>query len=155
MGHSGSCADTHTNAQTNKSMETSLTEDRFQVVKPTGKDTVIICEGEDKTPRVLAFIGQKAPTRGKIELFQDETSCNIVAQCCATNMMEGRIEVAAIMDLGEKLAFRAHSDHYKVDEIFIYQWDGEDIHCVERISWDRWKKIRDMNGLLAGGKQVL
>lgn len=136
-----------------------VSEDRFQVIKVPQqgrRDTFLIRAGEDKTPRVLLFIGANSP-RGKVTIFSAETNCMILEECVAGNQSESRIDVAAILGPGQQIAFRVWSEERNSDIILIYNWNSElnEVCLRDRITWKEWDSRMRLNELVADPKAVV
>jgi hypothetical protein len=133
-----------------------VSEDLFQVVKvpQQARNTFLIRRGEDKTPRVLLFIGAHSP-RGKAMIFEEETDCQILEECMAGNQAESRIDVAAILGPGQKIAFRVWSAERESDKILIYSWKDGEVHWMEEIAWREWDTRRRLDQLVADPNAVV
>lgn len=129
-----------------------VSEDRFEVARGgEGKDVVLIKRGKDNTDRVLLFVGQRDSNRGKVSIFEEETTGMVLQACIASSEKESAAEVAVILKPDQTIAFRVKNDHYNSDTIFIYAWDGEDIALRDRRSWREWKAAKDMDELVETG----
>lgn len=102
----------------------TLPEGKFQLIK--NKDGQIwAIPGEDKSDRILAFLGCSSGFRGGISILRDHTTANILIEVSAGNALESRVEVAAIFSPGDKIVF--HSTGRRHNEIIIYEYTREGI----------------------------
>ena len=79
--------------------------------------------GEELTPRCLAFIGCEGGFRGGVELIEKFTTCQILKLASASNKLHSRVEVAALLDVGQQIVF-SETGRYRTVRI-VYRWLGE------------------------------
>ena len=130
-------------------------EDHFQVVRADDeKGTVLIRRGEDKTDRVLLFVGCDAPTRGRVSVFDEETTGNIVVKCKARNQRDERVELAVILRPNQTIAFHRWGGAQDTNEVVIYSWNGT-VVCERTVGYQAWQTTQKVDTLAAGSVEVL
>ena len=113
-----------------------LPEGKFRVIKTRQKGTILVVPGEDTTRRCLLFAGANGGFRGGVCLIEDATTAKILKACAAGNACQSAIAIAALMDVGETIAFRSYGR--RCDEVYAYTWTGEDVE-KKHYSWSEWE----------------
>lgn len=113
-----------------------LQENAFKVIK-TKEGAILIVAGEDTTPRCLLFVGSSGGFRGGVEVFAEATTGRVLKNCSASNACESGMEIAALLDLGQSVAF--YSTGRRTDQVEVYTWNGTEVESKtwSRMAWDR------------------
>ncbi|MDO8469703.1 MAG: hypothetical protein Q7S84_01635 [bacterium] len=113
-----------------------LPENIFKVVK-TKEDAILIVAGEDTTPRCLLFVGSTGGFRGDVSIFDEATTGKVLKVCSAGNACDSGIEVAAILDISQSVAF--HKTGRNENQVDVYTWNGVAIESKtwSKRAWDR------------------
>jgi len=112
-----------------------LPENEFKVIKTKEKGTVLVVPGKDLTNRVLIHAGCCGGFRGGVNLIP---SANILKQCQASNACESKIEIVALLEVNQQVAFYSFGRY--VNEVHSYKWDGEVI-TKQTYSKQEWNFI--------------
>lgn len=104
---------------------TTLPEGKFRVIKTRDKGTILVVPGNDDTNRCLLFVGCAGGFRGGVALVQDGTTGNILKNCSAGNNCDSSVEVIALLETGQSVAF--HSYGRRTNEVYLYTWNGTEI----------------------------
>ncbi len=119
-------------------------EGKFEVAKVD--EVVFLRSGQDDTDRVLAFVGCRVE-RGSVSIYERATTGRILKECEAHNEKEGHIDVALILEPGQRIVFHRESESHGVDSLIGYEWDGESLSLVlnrRREEWEEEQKIEEM-----------
>jgi len=113
-----------------------LPENAFKVIK-TQEGEILIVGGEDTTPRCLLFAGASGGYRGGVEVFAKGTTGRVLVECSAANNLHSAIEVVAILDVGQSLAF--FSTGRGGDTVEVHTWNGTAVDSTvwTKQAWDR------------------
>ncbi len=103
-----------------------LPENSFRVIKTREKGTLMVVSGEDTTNRALMFIGCAGGFRGGVSLVAEGTTGQVLKTCHAGNNCESAIEVIALLEVGQSVAF--HSSGRRTDEVHVFTWDGTQVN---------------------------
>jgi len=101
-----------------------LPKNAFRVVRTRKEGLILVVEGRDETPRCLLFAGC-ATGFSMVDLYPAATTATILKTCVAGNKLRHEIQVIAILDVGQRLAFRRSSR--EKNEILSYLWTGSEI----------------------------
>lgn len=102
-----------------------LPEGNFRVIKTKAKGTIMAVPGKETTTRTLLFVGDEGGFRGYVSLLEGDTTATLLAKCYAGNACEDEIQIAAILDVGEQIAF--HSRGRRTNRVAVYSWDGVEV----------------------------
>jgi hypothetical protein len=72
-----------------------------------------------------------------VEVFTEATTGRVLKNCSASNACESGIEIAALLDLGQSVAF--HSTGRRTNQVEVYTWNGNEIESKtwSKMAWDR------------------
>lgn len=112
-----------------------LPQGRFRVIKTKEKGTLLVVPGQDKSERALVFVGCKGGFRGWVDVVKEATTAQILKLCRAGSACDSQVEVAALMEKGQEIAF--HSYGRRTNDVYQYLWDGQDLQN-KRYSKGEW-----------------
>lgn len=112
-----------------------MSDGQFKLIKTKAKGTIIIVPGRDTTKRALVFCGINDGFRGSSGLL-DETDAQIIKHCSAGAACEGRNEVIALLDPGQRVVL--YSRGRRTNRVECHRWDGDKLTTTEyaRSEWD-------------------
>lgn len=101
-----------------------LPEGEFRLIETKEKKTLLVVPGADTTNRALVFVGESEGFRGSCGIH-DDTTAKVLKRCHAGNATGGRIEVVALLEVGQKLIF--YSTGRRNNDVTIHEFDGHEI----------------------------
>lgn len=125
-----------------------LPEGQFRVIKTREKGTILVVPGVDATPRALVFTGCAGGFRGGCGLMKSATTATILHVAMAGNACNSRIEVAAIMDVGQSIVFDICGR--RVCDVYVCTYTGARIreNIFSREEWEQRSVMEnDANGV--------
>ena len=113
-----------------------LPEGKFRVIKTKDKGTILVVPGEDKSNRVLIFVGCTGGFRGGVGVIGDGTNGTILKECAAGNNCESSAEVIVLLEVGQSIAF--HASGRRTNEVYLYTWNGKEVEKkhFSKSEWD-------------------
>ncbi len=114
-----------------------LPEGKFRVIKTREKGTIMVVPGEDNTNRCLLFVGCAGGFRGGVSLVESGTTGVILKEASAGNRCESTLEVIAILEVGQSVAF--HTSGRRTDEVYVYTWNGTEV-VKTHFSAEEWEQ---------------
>ena len=119
-----------------KATPPTLPENQFRVIKTKEKGTILVVPGSDDTNRCLIFVGCAGGFRGGVGLVSEDTTGSIIKECSAGNNCESSIEVIALLEVGQSVAF--HTSGRRTNEVYQYTWDGTQV-VKKHYSAEEWR----------------
>ncbi|MDO8469704.1 MAG: hypothetical protein Q7S84_01640 [bacterium] len=113
----------------------ALPEGKFLVIKTKEKGTILVVPGEDKTNKCLLFAGCAGGFRGGVGIVESGTTGTILKQCSAGNNCESSIEVIAVLEVGQSVAF--HTSGRRTNEVYVHTWNGTVVE-TKHYSTEEW-----------------
>lgn len=101
---------------------------QFRVIKTRDKGTILVVPGADSSKRCLLFASVKGGFRGGVSISSGDTDALVIMECSAGNACDSRVDVAAILDVGQRVVCHAHGR--SCNEYVSYTWDGARIERV-------------------------
>lgn len=114
----------------------TLPEGKFRVIKTQEKGTILVVPGDDDTNRCLLFVGAKGGFRGGARIVEDATTASILLKCSAANKCNSSIEVVALFEVGQSVAFYVFGQC--TSQVYLYTWNGETVEA-KHFSSEEWK----------------
>jgi hypothetical protein len=102
-----------------------LPENQFTVIK-SGENNISIIPGEDYSKQCLMFIGYSSNgCRSGVSLLEEGTTAEILMTCFMGDEYKygSRIEVVALMDVGQRIAFYKYSRF--LQQVYYVTWAGD------------------------------
>ncbi|MFH0845978.1 MAG: hypothetical protein V1851_01085 [Patescibacteria group bacterium] len=130
----------------------TLPDGQFRVIKTKEKGTILVVPGNDDTNRCLLFVGCAGGFRGGVSLVKDGTTGNVLKSCSAGNNCESSIEVIALMEVGQSVAF--HTSGRRTNEVYMYTWDGEKMK-EKHFSKSEWDSRNTVSSVALDDAEVL
>ncbi|MFA5172842.1 MAG: hypothetical protein WC435_00360 [Candidatus Paceibacterota bacterium] len=114
-----------------------LPENSFRLLKEAEKGTIMVVGGEDTTNRCLLFVSSSGGFRGGVDILKEATTGKLLAECSASNACNSGIAVAALLDIGQSMAF--HSYGRRTNQVEVHTWNGVEVESQtwEKQDWDR------------------
>jgi hypothetical protein len=113
-----------------------LPEGKFRVIKTKEKGTILVVPGSDDTNRCLLFVGCAGGFRGGVSVVHEGTTGSLLKECSAGNNLESSVEVIALLDIGQSVAF--HTSGRRTNEVYVYTWNGTSVE-KKHYSAEEWK----------------
>jgi hypothetical protein len=104
-----------------------LPEGQFRLIETREKKTLLVVPGTDTTNRALVFVGASEGFRGSCGL-RDDTTAKILKKCYAGNATSGRVEVIALMEVGQRLIF--YSTGRRNNDVIVHEFNGQEIEST-------------------------
>lgn len=114
----------------------TLPEGKFRVIKTKEKGTILVVPGSDDTNRCLLFVGCAGGFRGGVSVVQEGTTGSLLKECSAGNNCESSVEVIALLDVGQSVAF--HTSGRRTNEVYVYTWNGTSVE-KKHYSAEEWR----------------